>query len=119
MPMSKIVRAKTPSLDQDEGCLGGGAVLVTRGAVPCRFNGVAKLMPQSYSAIMRVLLLALILASCVKVTETTAAGGIIKVVGNKTGTALHLAQAHCAQYGKNARISGQDVWNNTVTFDCV
>lgn len=72
-------------------------------------------------AVMRVIVIAsaLFLASCANLTEVTPAGGILKVTGNKTGTALKLAQAHCAQYGKNARISGQNVWNNTVTFDCV
>lgn len=62
---------------------------------------------------------ALTLASCVSLTESTPAGGILKVVGNKTGTALQAAQAECSKYGRDARISGQNVWNNTVTYECV
>lgn len=68
---------------------------------------------------MRLALIALLLSGCVGSAQGTPAGGIIKVVGNKTGTALEKAQGWCAQYGKNARISQQNVWNNTVTFDCV
>jgi hypothetical protein len=70
---------------------------------------------------MRIIALAVIalLAGCAHMDEATPAGGILKVVGNKNGTALELAQQHCAKYGKDARISGQNVWNNTVTFDCV
>lgn len=70
---------------------------------------------------MRSLIIAAIflLPTCANVIEATPSGGILKVVGNKNGSALKLAQAHCAQYGKNARISGQNVLNNTVTFDCV
>ncbi len=62
---------------------------------------------------------ALLLTSCVSLTESTPAGGILKVVGNKTGTALQTAQAQCSKYGRDARISGQNVWNNTVTYECV
>lgn len=71
---------------------------------------------------MRLLLIAIAaisLASCAEVTQSTPAGGILKVSGNKYGTALKLAQAECDKYGKDARISGQNIWNNTVTFDCV
>lgn len=70
---------------------------------------------------MRSLVIAatLFLASCANVEEATPAGGIVKVVGGERGKALQLAQAHCVRYGKNARISGQNMWNNTVTFDCV
>lgn len=62
---------------------------------------------------------ALLLTACAQVEEATPAGGILKVVGNQNGKALQLAEAHCAQYSKHARISGQNMLNNTVTFDCV
>lgn len=70
---------------------------------------------------MRGLIIAamLLLASCANLIEATPAGGVLKVTGNKTGSALKIAQAHCSQYGKNARISSQNMLNNTVTFDCV
>jgi hypothetical protein len=70
---------------------------------------------------MRIMALvaALFLTGCAHMEAATPAGGVLKVVGNKNGSALDLAQAHCAKYGKDARISGQNVWNNTVTFDCV
>lgn len=70
---------------------------------------------------MRLLAVAamLSLASCADLTQGTPAGGILKVTGNRNGKALELAQAHCDKYGKDARISGQNALNNTVTFDCV
>ena len=61
----------------------------------------------------------LLLQGCASMVQATPAGGILKVTGNKYGTALEIAQAHCSKYGESARISGQNVWNNTVTFDCV
>ena len=71
---------------------------------------------------MRIAMLiasALLLAACVNQVAATPAGGILKVVGNKTGTALNLAQAECSKYGRDARINGQNVWNNTITYECV
>lgn len=71
---------------------------------------------------MRIVMLvagALALAACVHQVASTPAGGILKVVGNKTGTALNMAQAECAKYGRDARINGQNVWNNTITYECV
>jgi hypothetical protein len=90
-------------------------------AIPCRANVLAKRNAKGYSGAVRTIFLVamLFLGSCANIQEATPAGGILKVVGGKDGTALAKAQAHCAQYGKNARISGQNVWNNTVTFDCV
>jgi hypothetical protein len=61
----------------------------------------------------------LLASACVSSVASTPAGGILKVVGNKTGTALEMAQAKCSEHGKDARISGQNVWNNTITYDCV
>lgn len=60
-----------------------------------------------------------LLGACATMQGATPAGGILKVVGNQNGKALQLADAHCQQYGRHARISGHDTWNNTVTFDCV
>lgn len=70
---------------------------------------------------MRILVVALTLtlAGCASVESATPAGGILKVVGNQSGKALELAEAHCQKFGKHARISGQNALNNTVTFDCV
>jgi hypothetical protein len=70
---------------------------------------------------MRLTLVAsmLLLAACANVEEATPAGGILKVVGGENGKALKLAETHCQNYGKHARISGQNLLNNTVTFDCV
>jgi hypothetical protein len=69
---------------------------------------------------MRTAIAALLLLSgCAEVVQTTPAGGILKVAGNEYGKALSLAQAECQKYGKNARISGQNPLNNTVTYDCV
>lgn len=62
---------------------------------------------------------AILLSGCVSSVASTPAGGVLKVVGNKMGTALEMAQARCAEHNKDARISGQNVWNNTVTYDCV
>jgi hypothetical protein len=70
---------------------------------------------------MRLWLIVLVplLGSCATMQGATPAGGVLKVVGNQSGKALQLADAHCQQYGKHARISGQNTLNNTVTFDCV
>lgn len=62
---------------------------------------------------------ALLLPACASLIQATPAGGILKVTGNKYGSALQLAQTECSKYGKDARISGQNVWNSTVTYDCV
>lgn len=35
------------------------------------------------------------------------------------GDALARADAHCAKYGKAARASGENMWNGTLSFDCV
>lgn len=48
------------------------------------------------------------------------AGGMVDHVSGLTRTdALAKADAHCHQYGKVARISGQDPLDSTLTFDCV
>lgn len=61
----------------------------------------------------------ILLQGCAEIVQATPAGGILKVAGNEYGKALSLAQAECRKYGKNVRISGQNVLNNTVTYDCV
>jgi hypothetical protein len=33
--------------------------------------------------------------------------------------AMKIANDHCAKYQKVARVSGQDPWAGTMTFDCV
>ena len=68
---------------------------------------------------MMVIAGALMLGACANLVQSTPAGGILKVTGNKYGTALQIAQTECSKYSKDARISGQNVWNNTVTYDCV
>lgn len=47
-------------------------------------------------------------------------GGMIHVGPSiNNGAALKLADDHCRQYGKVARVSGENVWNSTMSFDCV
>lgn len=67
-----------------------------------------------------VIVAALFLGSCApKLVEATPAGGVLKVIGNKYGSALQVAQTYCSQHGKDARLGQQNVWNNTIAFDCV
>lgn len=61
------------------------------------------------------------LVACAPVIESAnEVGGIIKVgSGLNRGAALNKADAHCRAYGKAARVSGQNPWDSTMTFDCV
>ena len=68
-----------------------------------------------------VIVFMLAVAGCApRLNFANEAGGVI----NRTGSigsdrAYQLAEKHCAQYGKIARISGRDVLTNTMRFDCV
>lgn len=72
---------------------------------------------------MRIMGLLLTLALCAcapRLDFANEAGGVI----NRTGSigsdrAYKLAEDHCQQYGKIARISGRDVLTNTMRFDCI
>jgi len=45
-------------------------------------------------------------------------GGIITNAARK-GQSFEMADAHCKKFGKAARVSSQDNWENVITFDCV
>lgn len=72
---------------------------------------------------MRALLLlsTVLLMSCAspRVISGTEAGGIVGSYGWKPAQALQEAQKHCAQHGKNARVSSQNDLQDNMTFDCV
>jgi hypothetical protein len=71
---------------------------------------------------MRVLAFAvLVLSGCTTphLGAVTPAGGIVKSYGWQPNKSLELAQAHCAQYGKSARVSSQNDLQDNMTFDCV
>jgi hypothetical protein len=47
-------------------------------------------------------------------------GGTIEHVSGLTkGDAFNQADAHCKQFGRVARISSQNEWDSSMTFDCV
>jgi hypothetical protein len=61
------------------------------------------------------------LASCAPdlVAGNEAGGMVSRATGMQADKAFAVADAHCRQYGKVARVSGQNIWNNTMSFDCV
>lgn len=65
--------------------------------------------------------LALGLSGCAPTMESAnEVGGQIKVgTGLNKAAAFKKADDHCRQYGKAARISGENIWDSTMTFDCV
>jgi hypothetical protein len=68
-----------------------------------------------------IIVIALAASACApRLDFANEAGGVI----NRTGSigsdrAYKMAEDHCSQYGKIARISGRDVLTNTMRFDCV
>ena len=47
-------------------------------------------------------------------------GGVItRVAGPTRQEALSIAEAHCRQYGRAARITQTDTLNSSITFECV
>lgn len=71
---------------------------------------------------MRLLIVALMLAGCApKLAGANGSGGQVKwampTTANRT---FALAQAHCAQFGKDARMAGGDLMIAKVArFECV
>lgn len=71
---------------------------------------------------MRAVVLSfLALAGCApSLVGANEAGGVVGSNFNMSRSkALSLADKHCKQYGKVARISGQNEVRNSTTFDCV
>lgn len=66
-------------------------------------------------------LAALALAGCSpSLSAANERGGLVShATGLYRGEAFQLADNHCRQFGRAARISGQDVITNTMSFDCV
>lgn len=69
----------------------------------------------------------LLLAACASVELTGAnerggivsvRGGLMRSAGDQTD-AFNLANEHCKEFGRVARISGTDLQRRTMTFDCV
>jgi hypothetical protein len=46
-------------------------------------------------------------------------GTVTHAIGSQQPTASEIANAHCKKYGRVARVSGTDVFGNTMTFECV
>jgi len=66
---------------------------------------------------------AVFLAGCAQnLISGNEAGGMVSggdnVFESRAG-AMKIAEDHCAKYGKVSRVSGQDPWAGTLTFDCV
>jgi len=70
-----------------------------------------------------IALAALSLSACASVTphitSATPAGGIVSSYGWQPNKSLMLAEQHCQQYGKHARVSSQNDLQNNMTFDCI
>lgn len=70
-----------------------------------------------------LLLLAVPLAGCAQgLISGNEAGGMVSggdnLMSSRAG-AMGIANTHCSKYGKVSRVSGQDPWAGTLTFDCV
>lgn len=61
------------------------------------------------------------LAGCApQLKGASEAGGIIThSTAGSASRSFKLAQDYCAKSGKQARVSGKDVLDSTLTFDCV
>lgn len=71
---------------------------------------------------MRFLTLAalLLLAACSTLTASNERGGILShVSGLDRDAAFKMADDSCRKYNRVARISGTDVLQSTMTYDCV
>lgn len=70
-----------------------------------------------------ILLLSFALAGCAQgLISGNEAGGMVSGADNLTSSragAMKIADDHCAKYGKVSRVSGQDAFAGTMTFDCV
>jgi hypothetical protein len=74
-------------------------------------------------AVFVVVFCAAILSGCAQeLISGNAAGGMVSggdnLLESRAG-AMQIADAHCKKYGRIARVSGQDPWAGTLTFDCV
>lgn len=66
-----------------------------------------------------IVILALAVSGCApKLAFSNEAGGVISRKGS-TQQGYELAEAHCAQFGKRARITGSDILYSTTRFECV
>lgn len=69
------------------------------------------------------ILLAFMASGCAQnLIHGNEAGGMVSggdnLMSSRAG-AMKIADDHCAKYGKVSRVSGQDPWAGTLTFDCV
>lgn len=64
-----------------------------------------------------ILALMLAIAACAPRLTGTEVGGVIRPAF--PDAALPMAEQHCEQYGKGARISGFERIGSITTFDCV
>lgn len=58
------------------------------------------------------------LSGCAATVQGNAAGGIARV-GLMQSEAFKAANTHCEKFGKIARISGNNDFEGSMTFDCV
>lgn len=62
----------------------------------------------------------LLLSACAPTIDATDRGGIISHVGGwNRGEAIALADKHCKQSNRTARITSSDPLNSALIFDCV
>ena len=63
----------------------------------------------------------LLVACSPTLKQSSPAGGMLKMGGVVQGEAkaIRIAEAECAKHGKVARITGKDIWSETMTYECV
>jgi len=69
-----------------------------------------------------ILFAAMLAASCApNLVQSSSAGGLITLHGvmREQSKAAAIVNAECAKYDKAARITGNDILSDTITYECV
>lgn len=71
-----------------------------------------------------VVIFAAVLSGCTPMLiAANDAGGMVShadgIAPDSRSAAFRVADAHCKTLGKVARVTGNDPWSSTMTFDCV
>jgi len=73
--------------------------------------------------LLAILCAAICLSGCAqKLISGNEAGGMVSAGDNlleSRAGALQIADQHCSRFGKVARVSGEDPFAGTLSFDCV
>lgn len=67
-----------------------------------------------------IIILAAVVSACAPhLAGANDAGGVISNHGWSQARSFQMAEQHCRQYGKHARVSGTNDLEGTLRFDCV